>query len=99
VLLTPLGLKALGIADEADLPPNAKFEQGEDAGWISGDSAAVTGLYARLPAPMLAESMEGTRQFLHELNRFGITGVFDPADTISHRRNTTRCSGCGAPAS
>jgi predicted amidohydrolase YtcJ len=78
VLLTPLGLKALGIAGEADLPPNAKFEQGEDAGWISGDSAAVTGLYARLPAPMLAESMEGTRQFLHELNRFGITGVFDP---------------------
>jgi len=22
--------------------------------------------------------MEGTRRFLHELNRFGITGVFDP---------------------
>jgi predicted amidohydrolase YtcJ len=78
VLLTPPGLKAIGIAGEADLPPNAKFEHGEDEGWISADAAAVTGLYARLPAPTLAESMEGTRRFLHELNRFGITGVFDP---------------------
>src|SRR3954451_15260584 len=78
VLLTPAALNALGIATDADLPPGAKFEHGEDEGWISGDSAAVTGLYARLPAPTLAESMDGTRQFLHELNRFGITGVFDP---------------------
>jgi predicted amidohydrolase YtcJ len=78
VLLTPPGLKALGIAGETDLPANAKFQQGEDEGWISGDSAAITGLYARLPSPALDESMEGTRRFLHELNRFGITGVFDP---------------------
>ncbi len=78
IALTPPGLKALGIASEADLPANARFEHGDDEGWISGDSAAITGLYARLPSPALDESMEGTRRFLHELNRFGITGVFDP---------------------
>ncbi|TMJ03704.1 MAG: amidohydrolase [Alphaproteobacteria bacterium] len=77
-LLTPAGLRALGIASDADLPATSKREQGEGEGWIGGDSAAITGLYARLPSPALDEGMEGTRRFLRELNRFGITGVFDP---------------------
>ncbi len=79
VLLTPMGLRALGIASAADLPANARFD--EDAtfpGWINGDSAAITGLYARLPRPTLDESMAGTRRFLRELSRFGVTGVIDP---------------------
>jgi predicted amidohydrolase YtcJ len=81
VLLTPLGQQAFGIHAESDLPAGAKFDHADDAkasGWISGDTAAITGLYTRLPPPSLDESMEGTRRFLHELNRFGITGVFDP---------------------
>jgi predicted amidohydrolase YtcJ len=77
-LLTPLGLDALGIGSDADLPGHGKLEHGEDEGWISGDSATITALYSRLPGPALNEGIEGTRQFLHELNRFGITGVFDP---------------------
>lgn len=80
-LLTPLALKALGFEGEADLPPNAKLDRGDDAkpnGWISGDSSVLTALYARIPPPTLEDSMDGTRQFLHELNRFGITGVSDP---------------------
>lgn len=81
VLLTPAGLKALGIEQEAELPANAKFERGDDAqptGWISGDSPAITGLYAKIPRPTVVESMDGTRRFLRELNRYGITGVMDP---------------------
>jgi predicted amidohydrolase YtcJ len=78
VLLTPAGRKAFGLGGDTDLPATGKFEHGEDEGWISGDSAAITGLYARLPSPALDEGMKGTRRFLHELNRFGITGVFDP---------------------
>jgi predicted amidohydrolase YtcJ len=81
VLLTPSGRKALGLEDAADLPANMKFDLGDDGqlnGWISGDSAAITGLYARLPRPTLDESMAGTRRFLRELNRYGITGVIDP---------------------
>src|SRR3954468_22187492 len=77
-LLTPLGLESLGITAHADLPAKGKLEHGEDEGWISADSATITALYAKLPTPALNESMEGTRQFLRELNRFGITGVFDP---------------------
>jgi hypothetical protein len=78
VLLTPGGLKSLGIASEADLPGNGKLEHGEDEGWISAESATITALYAKLPSPALNEGIESTRQFLRELNRFGITGVFDP---------------------
>jgi predicted amidohydrolase YtcJ len=81
VLLTPAGLKALRLEDEAHLAANMKFDRGEDGqpnGWISGDSAAITGLYSRLPRPTLEQSMAGTRRFLHELNRYGITGVIDP---------------------
>jgi len=78
VLLTPRGLEAFGIAGDAGLPPTGKLQHGEDAGWIGGDSAAITGLYAWLPSPALNEGVDGTRQFLHELNRFGITGVFYP---------------------
>lgn len=78
ILMTPKALKSLNIGSEADLPASAKFEDGDDEGWITGESAAITGLYAKLPSPALDESMEGTRRFLHELNRYGITGVFDP---------------------
>ena len=81
VLLTLPGLTALGIASSADLPANVKPELGENnqpSGWITGDSQAITGLFSRLPRPTLAESMAGTRQFMRELNRFGITGVIDP---------------------
>src|SRR6185295_9615480 len=59
----------------------AKHERDDDGrpnGWIGGDTAAITGLYTRLPSPGLAETMEGTRRYLRELNRFGITGVSDP---------------------
>ena len=51
VLLTPSGLNAIGVAGDADLPANAKREHGDDEGWISGDSAAITGLYAKLRRP------------------------------------------------
>jgi hypothetical protein len=77
-LLTPPGLKSLGISGEADLPGKGTLEHGENEGWISADTATITALYAKLPVPSLSESMEGTRRFLRELNRFGITGVFDP---------------------
>lgn len=81
VLLTPAARAALGMAGEADLPAGLRVERGDDGaptGWLGGDSAAITALYERLPRPTLADSIEGTRRFLHELNRHGVTGVIDP---------------------
>ena len=80
-LMSPIGMQQLGIEGDATLPPNAKLERGEDGqpnGWISGDTAAITGLYSKLPQPTMDESLEGTRRFFRELNRLGVTGVIDP---------------------
>jgi predicted amidohydrolase YtcJ len=79
--LSPTGLQALGLADDADLPAGAKFERatdGQPTGWINGSSAVITELYARLPQPTTDASMIGTRQFMRELNRLGVTGLIDP---------------------
>ena len=80
-LISAEGRRALGIQDDAALPAGAKPDLGVDGrpdGWIMGDTAAITALYARLPQPALAEAMEGTRRYFAELNRLGITGVIDP---------------------
>jgi len=81
VMINAPGRDRLGIASEADLPPPAKFERNDDGvltGWITGPGAAIIALYARLPRPSLAEAVEGTRDFLRQLSRFGLTGVIDP---------------------
>src|SRR5947207_3253459 len=60
VLLSPKGYDALGISAE-DVAPNLKRERDEDGspnGWLTGDGTAITALYARLPTPMLNESIE-----------------------------------------
>jgi predicted amidohydrolase YtcJ len=81
VLINAVGRAMLGIKTEEDLPPGAEFERdGEDnrSGWIIGTGAAVISLYSRLPKPGIGEAIDGTRRFLHELSRFGLTGVIDP---------------------
>jgi predicted amidohydrolase YtcJ len=81
ILLSPAGFTALGITGDADLPPHGKIErdaQGNPTGWIEGDNAAITALFDRLPLPGFEQSVAGTRAFLRELNRLGLTGVSDP---------------------
>ncbi len=81
VLINAVGREMLGIKSEADLPPAAKFERDSDGkatGWIVGPGSAIISLYSRLPKPEMDEAIDGTRHFLRELNRFGLTGVIDP---------------------
>jgi predicted amidohydrolase YtcJ len=81
VLLSPKGFEALGIKREEDVPPSGKFERNEEgipSGWINGDGPTITRLYDRLPKPAMSESIEGTKRFFRQLNRFGLTGVIDP---------------------
>ena len=80
-LLSPAGLKALAIANDADVPPRGKIERdaaGNATGWISGDNATITALFDRLPLPSFDDSVAGTKAFFRELNRLGLTGVSDP---------------------
>jgi predicted amidohydrolase YtcJ len=81
VYLSPAGRKLLTGSTPSGLPASAKFDLGDDGhptGWISGDAATITSIYASLPKPTLDQSLVGTRRFLTELNRFGVTGVIDP---------------------
>jgi predicted amidohydrolase YtcJ len=80
-LLSPAGLKTLAIANDADVPPRGKLERdaaGNPTGWISGDNATITALFDRLPLPTFDDSVAGTKAFVRELNRLGLTGVTDP---------------------
>ena len=81
VLINALGREMLGIESGQDLPPAAKFERdgdGKATGWIVGPGSAIISLYSRLPKPGMAEAIDGTRHFLRELSRLGLTGVIDP---------------------
>jgi predicted amidohydrolase YtcJ len=81
MLINAMGREMLGIKSDEDLLPAAKFErdsEGTASGWIIGTSAFITSTYSRLPKPTMEEAIEGTRRFLRELSRFGLTGVIDP---------------------
>jgi predicted amidohydrolase YtcJ len=81
IVMTPDGLKTLGIAGDADLPRNGRLERdssGNPTGVITGPQEAIVGLFDRLPKPTFDQQIEGTRQFFRELNRLGLTGVLDP---------------------
>ena len=77
-MMTPLAMKALNIAGDADLPRQNKLEK-DAAGKLTG---AITGnlveLFERLPKPTFEQQVAGTKLFFRELNRLGLTGVVDP---------------------
>jgi predicted amidohydrolase YtcJ len=80
-LINAEGRDRLNIKSEGDLPDGAKFEHDNEdkpTGWIVGTGPAIISLYSRLPKPQMQEATSGTRQFLRELSRFGLTGVIDP---------------------
>ena len=80
-LMTPAAFKALNIAADSDLPPRGALERdaaGNPTGGISGDTATITALFARLPSPSFEQRVEGTRKFFRELNRLALAGVIDP---------------------
>jgi predicted amidohydrolase YtcJ len=80
-LLSPAGMKTLGIAGDADVPPKGKLTldgDGKPTGWIEGDNPTITALFGKLPVPNFDQSVDGTKLFFRELNRLALTGVIDP---------------------
>ena len=64
-MLTPMAINALGITTAAD-------------GSVSGGQNTIIALFDRLPKPTFDQQVDGTKKFFRELNRLGITGVYDP---------------------
>ncbi len=80
-MLTPLAYKALNITTDADVPSGGKLEKdasGKPTGGISGGQGAIIALFDKLPKPTFDEQVDGTKKFFRELNRLGLTGVYDP---------------------
>ena len=64
-MLTPIAIKALGITTAPD-------------GSVSGGQNTIIALFDKLPKPTFDQQVDGTKKFFRELNRLGITGVYDP---------------------
>src|SRR5580765_113400 len=80
-MLTPMALKALNISSDAEVPAGGKLERdanGQPTGAISGGQGAIIALFDKLPKPTFEQQVEGTKKFFRELNRLGLTGVYDP---------------------
>ena len=81
VLLSPAGMASLHIAADTDIPGKGHLENtpdGRPSGWISGNVPAITGMFDKLPVPTEAQSLSGTIEFFHDMNRLGVTGIDDP---------------------
>src|SRR4051812_11040464 len=64
-MLTPMAIKALNVTTAPD-------------GSVSGGQNTIIALFDKLPKPTFEQQVEGTKKFFRELNRLGITGVYDP---------------------
>jgi len=80
-MLTPSALKLLNIYSDADVPAGGKLERdaaGQPTGAVSGGQGAIIALFDKLPKPTFEQQVDGTKKFFRELNRLGMTGVYDP---------------------
>jgi predicted amidohydrolase YtcJ len=79
-MLTPLALRALHIASDADLPSGAKLERdadGNPTGGVTGGIREFGAIFGKLPAPSDADQVAGTKRFFSEMNRLAVTGIVD----------------------
>jgi predicted amidohydrolase YtcJ len=80
LLLSPKAMEVLNIHGDADVTPGGKLELGSDAkptGIIDAAGNALGKIFDRLPKPSLAQQVEGSKRFFHEMNSLGITGIVD----------------------
>ena len=53
-------------------------KSGEPTGWLNGNARTISDLFDYLPKTSLNTQYESTKLFFKELNRLGVTGVYDP---------------------
>jgi len=81
VLVSPNGLQTLAASANAELLSRLEVEldkSGEPTGWLNGNARTISDLFDYLPKTSLNTQYESTKLFFKELNRLGVTGVYDP---------------------
>ncbi|MBT5559622.1 MAG: amidohydrolase [Proteobacteria bacterium] len=79
-ILNQAAMSALSIATDADVPPNGTLRldaSGAPTGEIDGTIGVFHRLQGALPKPDFATQVAGTKQFMAELNRLGMTSFSD----------------------
>jgi predicted amidohydrolase YtcJ len=80
LLLTPKAMDALNIHADADVTPGGKLELDGDSrpnGVVTGNGNTLGKIFDRLPKPTMAQQVDGSKKFFHEMNSLGITGIVD----------------------
>jgi len=79
LLLTPKGMEALNIRNDADVAPGGKLELDGDkpTGVVIGNGNTLGRIFDHLPKPTLEQQVDGSRRFFREMNSLGITGIVD----------------------
>jgi predicted amidohydrolase YtcJ len=80
LLLTPKAMDALNIHSDADVTPGGKLELDGDnkpSGVVIGNGNTLGKIFDRLPKPTIAQQVDGSKKFFHEMNSLGITGIVD----------------------
>jgi predicted amidohydrolase YtcJ len=81
VFVSPRGLEALGASSNSELLSRFDVElnkAGNATGWLNGSARTISDLFDYLPKITPKTQYESTKLFFKELNRYGITGVYDP---------------------
>lgn len=80
-MVSPNGLQTLAASTNAELLSRLEVEldkSGEPTGWLNGNARTISDLFDYLPKINLNTQYESTKLFFKELNRLGVTGVYDP---------------------
>jgi predicted amidohydrolase YtcJ len=80
LLLTPKAMDALNIHSDADVTPGGKLELDGDnkpSGVVIGNGNTLGKIFDHLPKPTMAQQVDGSKKFFHEMNSLGITGIVD----------------------
>jgi predicted amidohydrolase YtcJ len=81
VFVSPRGLEALEPSLNSELLSRFDVElnkSGDATGWWNGSARTISDLFDYLPKITLKTQYESTKLFFKELNRHGVTGVYDP---------------------
>ncbi|HEY8486663.1 MAG TPA: amidohydrolase [Limnochordales bacterium] len=79
-VLNRRALLALGLASDSPDPPQGRLVRdaaGRLTGLVTGDWRTFAHLSSRIPRPSWDQQLAGTREYLRQLTRWGVTGIID----------------------